>query len=259
MLRALEKVTRFNKLYKILLISILVYAISNVSYAIDNKWQKIAPGVEYLDLNENNLINISHIHVFKIDLKFNKLNLTLANNLTNKQAIVSEFAAAANAIIALNGGFFDTKFQPLGLRIANHHKYNPIKYISWWGIFYIKNNKAKITTVNNFDQSSNIDFAVQSGPRLVINGNIPSLKPGFAERSALGITKDGKIIVLVTKNTPITTTYLANLMKSKPLNCFNAINLDGGSSSQLYANFNNLKINSLGFSEISDAILIQKK
>ena len=113
--------------------------------------------------------------------------------------------------------------------------------------------------MNNFKHNKNIDFAVQSGTRLIINGNIPSLKPGFAERSALGITKDGKIIILVTKNTPITTTYLANLMQDKPLNCVNAINLDGGSSSQLFANFDNLKINSLGFSEISDAILIQKK
>lgn len=219
-------------------------------------WQNISPGIEYQDIGDNTVINISHIHVFRIDLKNNKLSLALAKGLTNSPASAENFAKQNSALIAINGGFFDKNFQPLGLRINANKQFNPIKYISWWGVFYINKNKAFLSNARNFNKNQNIDFAIQSGPRLIIDNKIPSLKPGYAERSALGITTNNKVIILITQNNPLTTTELAKLMQAEPLNCNNALNLDGGSSSQLYANMNNFKLNVNGFSEVSDAILV---
>jgi uncharacterized protein YigE (DUF2233 family) len=247
MLRALEKIFRVSLFLLLHVASLQLMASS---------WVKIAPGIEYQDLSDSSLIKLSHIHSFKVDLKYNKLNLAMASELTDKHAFVDEFAKQTKSLIALNGGFFDKEFHPLGLRISNKHQYNPLKHISWWGIFYIQNHTANITNVRNYNQNPNINFAVQSGPRLIIEGKIPSLKPGFAERSALGITNTGKVIILVTKNAPLSTTSLAMIMKSPPLNCIDAINLDGGGSSQLYANLDGFKINSSGFSEVSDAIIV---
>jgi len=186
------------------------------------------------------------------------LALVTAKTLALKNASTDQFAEQSNALLSINGGFFDREFNPLGLRINNKKLENPIKKISWWGIFYVKNNAPFITDVTHFKHDDDIDFAVQSGPRLLIKGKIPSLKQGIADRSALGITADGKVIILVSTNSARSTRELAILLKAPPLFCTDAINLDGGSSSQLYAHINSFKLNVHGFSNVSDAIIVKK-
>lgn len=227
--------------------------------AFANHWRELSPGIGYRDMNASLLIPWSHIHVFHIDLRKNKLGLIMANDLSLHNASVDAFAHHSKAFIAINGGFFDQDYRPLGLRISNQHQHNPLKRISWWGVFYIKDQKPYISSLRRYTSDSQIDFAVQSGPRLLINGKIPSLKPGYAERSALGITADGNVIILVTNYSPMTTTALAQLLKTPPLNCVDAINLDGGSSSQLSAHMGFFQINVHGFANVSDAIVVKPR
>lgn len=222
-------------------------------------WQKLAPGIQYQDLSASLFNPWSHIHVFEIDLKNNKLGILLARQFSKSYASIDEFAKQSHALIAINGGFFDRKYRPLGLRINNHHQENPLKRISWWGVFYTKDKKAYVSSYKQFRSTRAIDFALQSGPRLLINGHIPSLKPGTAERSALGITKTGTVIMLITDNTPMTTKTLAELMKSPPLNCTDALNLDGGNSSQLKANLTPFELSVHGFSHVSDAVIVKSR
>lgn len=224
-----------------------------------SNWLQTAPGIEYQDLNTNQLTNWSHIHVFRIDLKQNKLELVMSP-LPKRRTTVAEFARQGQAMIALNGGFFDEHDQPLGLRISQQQLYNPLKLISWWGIFYIQNGQPHIANIRSYKKNhANIDFAIQSGPRLLIKGKILPLKIGFAERSALGITDDNHVIILVTENTPMTTTALAQLLQAAPLHCTDAINLDGGSSSQLYAHMGELTIDAPGLSAVTDAIVVKAR
>ncbi|CAM2943823.1 Exopolysaccharide biosynthesis protein related to N-acetylglucosamine-1-phosphodiester alpha-N-acetylglucosaminidase [Legionella steigerwaltii] len=228
------------------------------SYA-EGYWRKLSPGIEYQDLSGGILSPWSHIYVFRIDLNKNKLALVNAKKLSLKNASADQFAEHSKALLSINGGFFDHEFKPLGLRINNKKLINPLKRISWWGIFYVKDNKAYISSLNRFSHDNDIDFAIQSGPRLLIKGKIPSLKPGIADRSALGITEDGRIIILVSTNAAMTTNKLAQLLKSPPLSCIDAINLDGGSSSQLYAHIGSFLLNVHGFSNVSDAIIVKKR
>lgn len=251
-------VYRANKSYLlnfIILISCLL--LSCTSYS-SGKWQKLASGIEYQDLEGGILTPWSHIHAFRIDLNKNKLSLVTAKALSLKNASVDQFSQRSKALLAINGGFFDHEFRPLGLRINNNKLENPLKRISWWGIFYIKNNKPYISNVRRFNYDNEIAFAVQSGPRLLVKGRIPSLKPGIADRSALGITADGKVIILVSTSSAMTTRELAKMLKAPPLSCIDAINLDGGSSSQLFAHINSFRLNVHGFSNISDSIIVKK-
>ncbi len=221
-------------------------------------WRKLTSGIEYQDLEGGILAPWSHIHVFRIDLDKNKLALVTAKNLALKNASADQFAEHAKALLSINGGFFDPEFKPLGLRINNKKLENPLKHISWWGVFYIKNNQPYISNVRHFTHDNDIEFAIQSGPRLLIKGKIPSLKPGVADRSALGITKDGKVIILVSTNSAMSTHDLARRLKAPPLSCVDAINLDGGSSSQLFAHIKSFHLNVHGFSNVSDAIIVKK-
>jgi len=253
------KVNPTNTMYfsKITLL-LVCFMISQSSYCAEN-WQKLSSGIEYQDLEGGILTPWSHIYAFRIDLNKSKLALVTAKNLEMKNASADQFAQHSKALLSVNGGFFDQDFKPLGLRITNKKLKNPLKGISWWGIFYVKDNKPYISNPKHFYQDEQIDFAIQSGPRLLIRGKIPSLKQGIADRSALGITADGKVVIIVSTNAAMTTEELARLLKASPLNCTDAINLDGGSSSQLYAHINSFHLNVHGFSNVSDAIVVKKR
>ncbi|WED43776.1 phosphodiester glycosidase family protein [Legionella cardiaca] len=246
--------TQASKLF----ISLLILFFS-IHYASAGEWRKLAPGIEYQDLDGSFLTPWSHIHAFRINLKENRLSLVTAADLSREHASVNEYAQHSNALLTINGGFFDNNYKPLGLRIYNKRQKTPLKNISWWGIFYVRNQKPYLTNASQFRHNSQIDFAIQSGPRLLINSRIPPLKAGRAERSALGITNDGRVIILVTDNLPLSTTELAQLMKAPPLNCRNALNLDGGSSSQLRAQLDSFQLEVHGFSNVSDAIIVKAR
>jgi len=247
-----------NKKFLLCFILFLINLLSSFNSYCAEYWQKLNPGIEYQDLAGGILDPWSHIHVFRISLTDNRLALVTAKTLDLKNASADQFAEHSKALLSINGGFFDRQFKPLGLRINNKRLENPLKRISWWGIFYIKNNKPYIANIRHFNPDNDIDFAIQSGPRLIIKKKIPSLKPGYADRSALGITADGKVIILVSTNAAMTTKELAYRLKSPPLSCTDAINLDGGSSSQIYAHINSFLLNVHGFSNVSDGIIVTK-
>lgn len=246
-----------NRTYLLLTLLLLVSLFISCNAKAADNWQPLAPGIEYQDLQGGLLTPWSHIHAFRIDLHDNQLEVVTAKKLSLKNASADQFAEHSKALISINGGFFDHNFNPLGLRINNNKLENPLKRISWWGIFYIKNNRAYISNVSHFNPDKAIDFAVQSGPRLLIKGRIPPLKIGVADRTALGITLDGKVIILVSTNAAMTTSDLAELMKAPPLSCTDALNLDGGSSSQLFAHLGSFQLNVHGFSNVSDAIIVK--
>jgi uncharacterized protein YigE (DUF2233 family) len=243
---------RLSQLFAVLLLIVIGLHMARAA----NDWHPLAPGIDYKDIIKTHFTPWSHIHVFRIDLKHNTLSLITAKDMNRDFASVNDYGQFSHALIAINGGFFDKNYHPLGLRIRHHKQLSPLKLISWWGIFYIQQGQAYLSRANDFKEPPRLDFAIQSGPRLLINGHIPSLREGLDERSALGITREGQVIVLVTEHAAMTTTELAQLMKAPPLNCMNALNLDGGSSSQLYAKIKNFQLNVHGFSNVSDSIII---
>lgn len=84
---------------------------------------------------------------------------------------------------------------------------------------------------------------ITAGPRLIVDGKIeidPAAE-GFtekkitelrAQRSCLGLTKDNRLLLVTVSN--VTIYELAEIMKA--LGAYQAMNLDGGASSALYAN-----------------------
>ncbi len=173
---------------------------------------------------------------------------------------MANLAESNHAVIATNGGFFTPELKPLGLRVDQGEQKNPLKATAWWGVFLIKEGKPQIVAQKNYRPDKSIEFAIQSGPRLLVNGKIPALKPGLDNRTALCITKDKKVVLLATENLPISTGDLAKILGSNDkkggLGCIDALNLDGGSSTQLYANVNRFKLKVSGFTTVSDAVLV---
>lgn len=107
----------------------------------------------------------------------------------------------------------------------------------------------------------NVEGALQAGPRLVTNGKVslnikaegfkdPKILTGGGARSALGITRDHKLILLTTSGATIP--QLAQIMKQA--GAYQAMNLDGGASSGLY--YNGSYLTTPG-RQISNAIIVK--
>ncbi len=140
-------------------------------------------------------------------------------------------------LFAMNGGMYKTDNSPLGLYIENFKTISVVNkasgggnfYLKPNGIFYItKENVAAVVSTENFSNSSNIKYATQSGPMLLINGSIhPDFKKGSTRlniRNGIGILPNGNPIFVMSK-TEVSFYDFADYFKS--LGCKNALYLDG--------------------------------
>jgi uncharacterized protein YigE (DUF2233 family) len=106
------------------------------------------------------------------------------------------------------------------------------------GIFYVAAGRAGVAETQAFlKQRPQADLATQSGPMLVINGRLhPRFDRGSASlkaRNGVGVRADGKVIFVISQG-EVSFDAFARLFRDG-LNCPNALFLDGGSASSLYA------------------------
>ena len=115
-------------------------------------------------------------------------------------------------VFACNGGMYHKGYVPVGLFIENKIKQTKIDttsnqgnfYLKPNGIFYITNdNSAGVCQTEKFIDK-NIKYATQSGPMLVIDGQIhPSFKEGSTHvniRNGVGILPNNSVIFAMSKN-----------------------------------------------------------
>jgi uncharacterized protein YigE (DUF2233 family) len=138
---------------------------------------------------------------------------------------------------AMNGGMYKPDNSPQGLFIENQKTLSPLDTSNGGGNFYLKpngifylttDNSPVICSTNNFKDSGKIKYATQSGPMLVIDGQIhPAFKEGSTNlniRNGVGILSDNKAIFVMSKK-EINFYEFANYFKS--MGCKNALYLDG--------------------------------
>jgi exopolysaccharide biosynthesis protein len=71
------------------------------------------------------------------------------------------------------------------------------------------------------------------------------------------------VILLATENLLLSTTDLATIMRNKTadggLECVDAINFDGGHSTQLYTRLQNFNLQVPSFTAVADAVLVSPR
>ncbi|WP_029904496.1 phosphodiester glycosidase family protein [Prevotella sp. 10(H)] len=140
-------------------------------------------------------------------------------------------------VFAMNGGMFDPSYAPQGLYIEKYKILKALDTSSGEGNFYLKpngvfyitdNNIAAVCKTEDFIDNGNIKYATQSGPMLIIDGELhPALKEGSANiqiRNGVGILPDGKILFAIS-TAKVNFFDFASYFKSK--GCKNALYLDG--------------------------------
>ena len=138
---------------------------------------------------------------------------------------------------AMNGGMFNKDFSPQGLFIQNKKTLAVLDTADGNGNFYLKPNGVFYITTDNipfvckttdFKDNGKIKYATQSGPMLIVDGQIHSaFKDGSTNlniRNGVGILPDNKVVFAMSK-TEINFYDFAKYFQS--LGCKNALYLDG--------------------------------
>jgi uncharacterized protein YigE (DUF2233 family) len=239
---------------------LLIFSLFSAVALAKTTWRELAPGLAYAQISMPKLISSGSIHAFRVDLKYFRLSLALAKEYEGQFASAQNLTLASKGLLGINGGFFSPDMQSLGLRISDGELLNRVKQTPWWGIFLIENGQAKVVSAQSYQYKEGVDFAVQSGPRLVVNGQIPTLRPGVAARSILGVRRDGQVIIAATQNVYLATAELAEVLRRSDqengLGCWQALNLDGGSSTQLYARVNDFVLSLPSFMPVADVVVV---
>ena len=152
---------------------------------------------------------------------------------------------------AMNAGMYNENYAPIGYTVIDSEEKRALNLkegggnfhllpngVLWWG----KTGKVQITESNALNEQLKNDkakpcHATQSGPMLVINNEIhPQFNPDSTSlkiRNGAGVCDDGHI-KFVNSDEPVTFYQFASLFKDD-LSCPNALFLDGGIASALYA------------------------
>jgi uncharacterized protein YigE (DUF2233 family) len=161
------------------------------------------------------------------------------------------------ALVAINGGFFDKTWTgtliPTGLVVTegrvrwqsaaevgagkdsrrDAYQKKAAREARWYGVFLITRDKvARVLSSSKLPGSgllAKARLALESGPVLVREGRVVTRQASSqALRTAAGVTRDGRVLLLCTRK-PMTLVELAQALVK--LGAVEALNLDGGPSS----------------------------
>lgn len=139
---------------------------------------------------------------------------------------------------AINGGMFTEDRRPLGLYIEDGKTLAPLNvresaegnfYLPPNGVFYIRRDRrAFVVPTRDFKDDGEIEYATQSGPMLVSDGEInQAFKPDSTSlniRNGVCVTRDERLIFAISRR-EINFYDFARYFKE--LGCRNALFLDG--------------------------------
>ena len=157
-------------------------------------------------------------------------------------AEVMSLLPADQVAFAMNAGMFDEDGRPIGLAVVDGAQVHAINTRDGGGNFHLKPNgvfllrrggTAGIATSESFKLSPKIEFATQSGPMLVIDGQIHPKFDADGQsrfiRNGVGITPAGKPLFVIS-NEVVSFGKLARFFRDG-LHAKNALYFDGSVSS----------------------------
>jgi exopolysaccharide biosynthesis protein len=194
-------------------------------------------------------------HAFNVDLDVVDLRLLPAGGPSSRRP-VAEIVAQYPAVVAINASFFDTDGRAMGLAVDEGRALGGGKRRTW-GALVIDDRSAQIVLGSEINDDRAHRLVVQGIPRLVVGGKIQSLKPQVAERTA--VCAKGNVVVLVV-STRTETTPFAQFLADPPdqggLGCRDALNLDGGPSTQLVVKLPALRLSVPGGGGVPNALVV---
>jgi hypothetical protein len=224
--------------------------------AESSRFRTVAPGIEHVtfQVQPGDAEPFSG-HAFKIDLDVAELRLVPAGGSSSRRT-VEEIVAPYAAVVAINASFFDKEGRAMGLAVDEGRLIASGKRQSW-GALVVDDKKARIVLGAEVKDPVAHRLVVQGIPRLVVGGKVQQLKPQIAERTA--VCAEGNVVVLVVSTKAETTAFsrfLTDPAESAGLGCVDALNLDGGPSTQLVVKLPALALSLPGGWGVPNALVV---
>jgi uncharacterized protein YigE (DUF2233 family) len=216
-------------------------------------WVPLAPGAEHLRIDPG------PIELYRFDLEAFRADVAVPG--AAKPATAAELRRQTGAVLVVNGGFFDTEGRPLGLRIADGRKVIGLRSVVDWGVLVLRPGRAAIVHSRDYATAAAaapaVSGAIQVGPRILIGGQVPGLKPQAARRTAVAIEADGRRLTVVVAHARVQAADLGRTLAG--LGFKDALMLDGGPSTQLSAAIGGLTREIPGGYAVPDALVIRSR
>jgi uncharacterized protein YigE (DUF2233 family) len=149
-------------------------------------------------------------------------------------------------LFATNGGMYHPDNSPVGLYVeagrelvrANTSAGPGNFHMRPNGVFYVTGEIAGILETRSFiKQWPQVDLATQSGPMLVIDGEVNArfVRYGVSRKYRVGVgSRNPNLVVFAISESEVSFAEFARLFRDK-LQCKNALFLDGGSATSFYS------------------------
>ncbi|MEX1118898.1 MAG: phosphodiester glycosidase family protein [Terrimicrobiaceae bacterium] len=177
--------------------------------------------------------------------------LVVADSPLDQGLRLAGVARDAGALAGINASYFHADGRPLGLVVEDGqvvHQQERANLLS--GIFHVTNGRMGLVRAGSFRMGKDVQQAIQAGPWLVEDGRpIGGLDTIKRARRSL-IATDGRGNWALVATSALTLADTADLLAMAPLfgddKAKSALNLDGGSSTALWAGFAGVSIPEFG-------------
>lgn len=227
-------------------------------------WKAIQRGVDFrnIALERSQPGYTLELKLLRFDSQLIAPRILYASELSLKAATAKVFAEKTGAIAAINANYFDTNGRPLAYLKTLTKQFNPgvSRHGLYTGVFGVRDAAPFVTHRDQF-QPALVSEALQSGPLLLLHGAPVEIMPGlgrYARRSAIGVDKDGHVIIAATDAVigGMSFAELQELFSASKwqIQTLDLLNLDGGGSAQIYVKSGKFEEWLAGTSEVPVAI-----
>jgi uncharacterized protein YigE (DUF2233 family) len=155
-------------------------------------------------------------------------------------------ARGERLVFAMNAGMYAEDHTPVGLYVEEGKSAHPANtapghgnfHMKPNGVFWVDGGRAGVTETGRFlKMRAHPAYATQSGPMLLIGGRVnPRIHDsGKSEKFRNGVgVAEGHVVFFAISNQPVTFHQFADFFRDR-LKCPDALFLDGGSASAIYA------------------------
>lgn len=192
-----------------------------------------------------------------------KVSLSVAYQ-PDQPLLMSYWMKQEQAEAIINGGYFDSDDHATALVISNGHAYGE-SYSGFGGMLSV-NAQGNITLRSLSEQPYNpnqeqLQQAVQSSPVLVLHSKATGFTGDDAasRRSVVATDRQGRLLFIASPGGAFTLAEMARLLASSDLSIETALNLDGGSSTGLYANASSQHVAIESLNTLPLVIVVKKK
>ncbi len=199
---------------------------------IDGTWHKLADGIELRLLEAPGL----PVQVIRVDP--DRVRFVVGYEPTTPRTL-SVWVAQYGAVAAINGGFFDSRGEPVALLISNQQVVGE-SYVNQGGMFAIDDNGTPYlwSLAERPYDGTPFAQAMQGWPLLVRSDGSAAYTSDDnqrARRSAIALDRSGHVLLIAAPAASFSLSEWSQFLAATDLEIAIAMNLDGGSSTGLIA------------------------